>query len=123
MGSRAAAPEPSVSGLARPAVAQGLAALAANQPDIAPRWLERARRLVPHDPNVTLSLASACLGQDPARACRLFTAVVQRYDVRQAWFGLAASHLRMDRLGEARGSLHKALARHAFVPDIVTVAD
>ena len=97
--------EPSVAALARTAVAQGHAALAGNDPDLALRWLERAHRLVPRDPNVILSLASICLQQDPERAARLFGTIVETYDVRQAWLGLAASHLRMDRLTEARGPL------------------
>src|ERR1700722_6652415 len=115
--------EPSVAALARTAVAQGHAALAGNDPDLALRWLERAHRLGPRDPNVMLSLASICLRQDPERAARLFGTVVETYDVRQAWLGLAASHLRMDRLTEARGPLCNALARHAFVPDIISIAD
>jgi GT2 family glycosyltransferase len=115
--------EPSVAALARTAVAQGHAALAGNDPDLALRWLERAHRLVPRDPNVILSLASICLQQDPERAARLFGTIVETYDVRQAWLGLAASHLRMDRLTEARGPLSNALTRHAFVPDIISIAD
>jgi GT2 family glycosyltransferase len=115
--------EPSVAALARTAVAQGHAALAGNDPDLALRWLERAHRLVPRDPNVMLSLASVCLRQDPERAARLFGSIVETYDVRQAWLGLAASYLRMDRLTEARGPLCNALTRHAFVPDIISIAD
>jgi len=113
----------SVIALARSALARGHAALAANDLDVALDWLERAHRLVPKDPNVQLSLASACLGRAPMRAASLFAAIAEQYDVRQAWVGLAAANLRMNRPAEAQAPLAKALARHAFVPDIVSLAD
>ncbi len=109
--------------LARSALARGQAALAANDLDVALDWLERAHRLVPRDPNIQLSLASACLSRAPMRAASLFAAIADQYDVRQAWVGLAAANLRMNRPAEAQAPLAKALARHAFVPDIVSLAD
>ncbi len=115
--------EPPVAALARTALAQGSAAMAANKLDVAVRWLDRAHSLVPQDANVILALATACLRDDPERAAELFGALVTKHDVRQAWLGLAAAYLRMGRLTEAREPLSSALARHAFVPDIVAVAD
>src|ERR1700733_1454937 len=87
--------EPSAAGLARAAMAQGLDLLAGNSRASALRWLERAHRLVPRDPNVTLALASACLAHDPGRAASLFQVVLDRHDVRQAWLGLASARLRL----------------------------
>jgi hypothetical protein len=115
--------EPPVAALARSAMTQGGVAMAANKLDVALRWLDRAHRLVPQDPNVILALATACLGDDPERAVRLFGTVLKKHDVRQAWVGLAAAFLRMGRPTEAREPLSNALARHAFAPDIVSVAD
>lgn len=123
MPQRDAAADPSVVKLARAAMARGHAALAADDLEAALGWLERAHRLVPRDANVMLSLASACLGQDPMRAVILFGGVAEKYDVRQAWFGLAAAYLRMNRPVDARGPLANALARHALVSDIVALAD
>src|ERR1700761_9103373 len=75
------------------------------------RWLERAHRLVPSDPNVALALASACLGDDPARAEGLFRSVLERHDVRQAWLGLAAARLRRSGPDEAAEALTTVLSR------------
>ena len=87
------------------------------------RWLDRAHRLVPTDPNVTLALASACLAQNPARAASLFQDVTDRHDVRQAWQGLAAARLRLARPEQAEKLLAAALSRHAFSTDIVGLAE
>ena len=56
---RPTAAEPAAVALARTAMARGLAALAAQDTALALRWLERAHRLVPKDPNAELALASA----------------------------------------------------------------
>ncbi len=104
-------------------MAQGHAALAVNDRDTALAWLERAHRLVPEDPNVILSLASCCLVDDPLRAARLFGGIADVYDVRQAWMGLAAAHLRMDQPAAARAPLAAALSQHAFQPDIGSLAN
>ena len=115
--------EPSVAALARAAMAQAFDPLAGNNTVSALRWLERANRLVPLDPNVTLALASACLADDPARAAALFQHVLDRHDVRQAWLGLAAARLRLAGPDEAAEPLAAALSRHAFSPDIVSLAE
>lgn len=118
--------EPSVATLARAAMKQGLEALAA--PPSAgtgisgPRWLERAHRLVPHDPNAALALASACLAQDPARAAVLFQDVADKHDIRQAWLGLAAARLRLAGPENAAGPLAIVLSRYAFSADVLPLA-
>ena len=85
-------------------------------------WSAR-HRLVPHDPNVTLALASACLAHDPARAASLFQDVPDQHDVRQAWLGLASARLRLAGPDEAAEPLAAALSRHAFSPDIADLAE
>ena len=82
-------PHSSVATLARESLTHGLAALAGPGSDIpaALRWLNRAHRLVPHDPSTALALASACLAHDPERAAALFRTVAKAYDSRQAWLG------------------------------------
>ena len=83
--------EPAIIALARTALARGVDALAEQDMASALRWLDRAHRIVPQDPNAALMLASACLGIDPERAAGLFAGVAEKYDVRQAWLGLAAA--------------------------------
>nr|WP_294513565.1 glycosyltransferase [uncultured Rhodopila sp.] len=107
-------PEQSVAALARIAMAKGLEALAASDQETALRWLERAHRLLPSDPNAILSLASACLTSDPARAESLFRTITGQFDVRQAWLGLAAARLRLGDESAAAESLEIALSRHVF---------
>jgi GT2 family glycosyltransferase len=87
------------------------------------RWLERAHRLVPSDPNTTLTLASACLASDPARAASLFRGVVDRHEVRQAWLGLAAAQLRLAGAEDAAAPLAMVLSRYAFVADTVGLVE
>jgi GT2 family glycosyltransferase len=115
--------EPPVVTLARAAMASGVAALTAGDTGSALRWLERAHRLVPHDTNTTLTLASACLATDPARAASLFGGVVEKYDVRQGWLGLAAARCRLNQPEQAKVALAAVLSRHAFVPDAASLAE
>jgi GT2 family glycosyltransferase len=115
-------PEPATVALARTAMAQAMAALAEQDTPVAFRWLDRAHRLVPHDPNTTLTLATACLGTDPARAAALFAAVIEHHDVRQAWLGLAAARLRLSGSEAAAEPLAAVLSRHAFMDDTVQLA-
>ena len=115
--------EPESAALARTAINHGLAALAARDIALALRWLERARRLVPRDANAALTLASACLQDDPARAAALFTEVADKYPVRQAWLGLAAAHLRLTGTEAAAAPLATVLSRYAFSPDTRALAE
>jgi len=108
--------------LAHDAVAKGRAALAAQDVVTAVRWFDRAHRLVPADPNVMLSLASACLDTDPRRAAFLFETVSQQHDIRHAWLGLAAALLRRSGPAAAARPLSNALSRHAFIPDMEILA-
>jgi GT2 family glycosyltransferase len=78
------------------------------------RWLERARRIAPSDAMVALSLALACLrDDDPAAAARLFAEVCNRYEVAEAWMGLAASALRLGEHARAAEAMQACLSRHA----------
>ncbi len=115
--------EQPVAALAHAAMAQGLDALAAGETVSARRWLERAHRLVPRDPNVALALASALLAQDPARAASLFQHVANQHDVAQAWLGLAAARLRLAGPDEAAKPLVASLSRHAFRADLASLAE
>jgi GT2 family glycosyltransferase len=118
----------SIATLAREAMRRGLQELADARTSgtgnrSALRWLDRAHRLVPHDPNATLTLASACLADDPARAAALFQAIIDTYDVRQAWLGLAAARLRLSGPEDAAEPLAVLLSRHAFAPDAAGLAN
>ncbi len=115
--------EPFPVALARSAFEQGRTALFAGDSETALRWLERAHRLAPHDPNVTLTLASLYLGNNPGKAAELFLALTQVHDVKQAWFGLAAARLRHGGPEAAAAPLAVLLSRHAFTPDIASLAE
>jgi cytochrome c-type biogenesis protein CcmH/NrfG len=78
---RGADPEPAIVTLARTAMQRGVTALAAQDVAMALRWLERAHRLVPHDPNTKLTFATALLRSDPDQAASLFAAVAEQHDV------------------------------------------
>ncbi len=63
---------------------------------------------------VGLSLALAHLrAGDPAAAAELFAGVAARWNVLEAWTGLAASALRLGDPGKAAASLHAGLSQHA----------
>ncbi|HBK08822.1 MAG TPA: glycosyl transferase [Acetobacteraceae bacterium] len=115
--------EPAVVTLARTAMARGMAAIAGKDTVAALRWLERARRLVPKDPNIALALASLYLNDDPDRAESLFATVARDHDVQQAWLGLAAVRFRAGNPAAAAEPLASALSRHAFIQDVTMLAD
>jgi GT2 family glycosyltransferase len=104
-------------------MALGLKATAEGDIDTALRWLERAHRLLPGDPNAILSLASACLGRDPQRAETLFSDIAARHDVREAWLGLAAARLLLAGPAAAAEPLAAALSRHALDSGAAQLAD
>ena len=104
-------------------MARGREALAAGDEASALRWLERACRLLPRDPSATLTLASACLAGDPARAASLFRRLAQEHDLGHAWFGLAAAQLRLSGPEEAAEKLAAVLSRHAFRPEFAGLAE
>jgi len=116
------AQEPEVATLARSAMDAYRSALHAGQPEVALRWLERAHRLVPSDPNVALSLAGALSSREPARSAQLFDQVASLHDVREAWMGLAMARLRLGAADHARDALGRALARHVPHADTRTIA-
>jgi len=92
---------------------RGQANLAAGDPAGATRWLERAHRIAPEDAAVSLSLATVRLGAGAfAAAAALLEAVTQQYDVREAWFGLAAARRGLRDLQAAVAALQQALSRH-----------
>ncbi|GLR67288.1 hypothetical protein GCM10010909_19690 [Acidocella aquatica] len=82
-------------------------------------WLERAARLAPGDPRITLDLARLRLSggeTDIAAAAGDFERVAQRYDNATAWLGLAMAKLRQGDASGAAAALNTLLARHCL-PD------
>ena len=77
--------------------------------------MERACRLLPSDDALVLALASACLGQDDARAVELFARLAARYASRETWTGLAISRRNLGDLAGAADAVSRALA--TLVPD------
>lgn len=99
------------SDLARDAWKKGEAAA---DPAEACTWLERARRIVPADNTIALSLALARLrGGDNAGAMALFELITAEVDLSEAWLGLAATSLRMGNVPAAVGAMQAVLSRHA----------
>ena len=87
---------------------------AATDPNGARRWLERARRIAPDDDTVGLSLALACLrGGDPAAALALFAPIADRWDLLEAWLGVAGAALQQGDGPAAARAMQAALSRHA----------
>ena len=111
-----AAPSDPVS-LAREAHERGQSLAAAGQTAEARLWMERACRLLPSDDALALALASACLGQDDARAVELFAPLAMQYGSREAWTGLAISRRNLGDLAGAAEAVSRALA--SLVPDSI----
>ena len=114
---------PAADELARDAFEQGQAALAAGNAADASRWLDRANRLLPADATVTLALASACVGQDNARAAALFARVAECHPVREAWLGLAGTRRSLGDRAGAAAALATALSCFAVVRSLDPLAD
>jgi GT2 family glycosyltransferase/glycosyltransferase involved in cell wall biosynthesis len=85
--------------------------------------MERASRLLPADDMLALALASACLGEDDARASTIFARLATRYTTREAWTGLAVSRRNLGDIKGAAEAVSRALA--TSVPDatLTGVAD
>lgn len=109
--------------LAHDAHARAQSFLAAGDPTAAHRWADRACRLLPADDTLALTLASSCLGRDDAKAVALFTALATRYDLREAWAGLAIACRNQGDLVSAKRAVHSALARHVPDKTLTTIAD
>ncbi len=85
------------------------AAAAGDLPE-ALRWLERARRLVPRDELVALTLAGVLIALERFGAAR---ALLRPLRGREAWSGLAACALRLGETAEAVAAVASALGEHA----------
>ena len=87
------------------------------------RWLERARRIMPDDDTIGLSLALSCLnGGDAAAARALFGPIAERWDLLEAWLGLAASAAQAGDWPAAAQAMQAALSHHAIPPNTHTLA-
>ena len=87
------------------------------------RWLERAYRIAPDDDMIGLSFGLACLdGADLQTARTLFRPIAQRWDLLEAWMGLAAAALRLQDAVEAEHAMQAVLSRHAAAPGIAPLA-
>ncbi len=86
------------------------------------KWLERAHRLAPNDPRLTLDLANLRLAMgDPADA--LFDGVARRFDAAPAWEGLVAARRVAGDLAGARTALATYLSRHCVTDSVAALAD
>lgn len=86
-------------------------------------WLDRAHRLLPADPTLTLALAEACLGRDDARAERLLRGLATAHDAREVWLALAAARRTLGDVSGAAEALVRALSDHALPPALAPLAD
>ena len=108
------------SNLARDAWKKGEAA---TNPAESRAWLERARRIVPNDNTIALSLAMACLRTgDLAAALELFQSLTARIDLPEAWLGLAASAIQAGDMAVAVMAIQSALSRHTSTPTMRRLA-
>jgi GT2 family glycosyltransferase len=94
---------------------------AESNPADARRWLERAHRFTPSDPNLTFALATARLAAgDPEAALPLYTALAARHGARELLAGIGASALALGQHDTARDALHRALS--TTTPDATIAA-
>jgi GT2 family glycosyltransferase/glycosyltransferase involved in cell wall biosynthesis len=85
-------------------------------------WLERAHRLAPNDPRLTLDLANLRLAMgDPAEA--LFETLAARFDAAPAWEGLIQARRAAGDLAGARAALATYLSRHCVTEAAASLAD
>ncbi|HEX4260466.1 MAG TPA: hypothetical protein VHY76_05150, partial [Acetobacteraceae bacterium] len=113
----APAPRPPARGLRL-----GLDALAAGDAAGARRLLEYAHRCDPEDAAAALARAQVLLRLGDPGAVDAFAALAAAEDVREAWFGWAASLLDAGAAGAAQARLAEALRRHAPSRDEAVLA-
>jgi GT2 family glycosyltransferase/glycosyltransferase involved in cell wall biosynthesis len=90
----------------------------ATDPSESRRWLDRASRIVPGDDFIALSLALACLNcGDVAAARDLFAPIAARWDLLEAWVGLATTAVHAKDWPAAVQAMQPVLSRHAIRPD------
>jgi GT2 family glycosyltransferase/glycosyltransferase involved in cell wall biosynthesis len=81
-------------------------------------WLMRAARLAPEDPRIALELAQAQLSEgDAAAAATGFARLAERYDIAEAWLGLALSRAKTGDMRGAAAALTPLLTRHCLKDD------
>jgi GT2 family glycosyltransferase/glycosyltransferase involved in cell wall biosynthesis len=89
----------------------------ADTPGEARRWLERARRILPRDDTIGLSLASALLRcGESERAVRLFGDIAARWDLLEGWVGLAAAATAAGDPATVVRAMQATLSRHVVSP-------
>ena len=77
----------------------------------------------PGNPMVALRLALARLQDgDPAEAAKLFAEIAERFNVAEAWLGLAASRLQTNQPALAAAAMQACLSRHAAIPSMLPLA-
>ncbi len=86
-------------------------------------WLSRACRLAPLHHAAKLALASLWLGEEDAEAERLFAHVLEHFDVREAWTGLAVARWRRGDCMGSTAALARAHSRHALSERTSSFAD
>ncbi len=99
----------------------GQAAARQGAHDRARLWLERAARLAPNDPRITLDLANSQLALgDPdqlERAAQSFRRLAERYDIVAAWLGLMTACRRRGSPRATADALFSLLSRHCVPED------
>ncbi len=98
------------------ALRRGEALLAAGDPAAARDWLARAHRILPEEPAVAFTLASALLNLQDSGAASLFARAAAATDTREAWLGLAAAQWQAGQVAEAVAALGRMLRDHVL-PD------
>ncbi|MGH7156429.1 MAG: glycosyltransferase, partial [Acetobacteraceae bacterium] len=101
---------------------RGQAALGVGDPTNALRWLDRACRLLPGDPTLTLSLATTCVGHDAARAAALFQSLAEQHGGREVWLGLAGTLRAVGDHSGAAAALARALSTHVVHPALADLS-
>jgi GT2 family glycosyltransferase/glycosyltransferase involved in cell wall biosynthesis len=98
------------------ALRRGEALLTAGDPAAARPWLARAHRILPEEPAVAFTLASALLNLQDTAAVALFAQAATATETREAWLGLAAARWQAGDAPGAVAALGHMLAHHVL-PD------
>ncbi len=107
----------------RAAIASSRAALAGGDRAEALHWLDRARRIAPQDHPLALEVAVLALSLADPLAEPIFAALAARFDLAEAWVGLATAAFNRGARTLAADALARLLSGHAWRPDWQVLAD
>src|SRR5271155_4896584 len=86
------------------------------------RWLDRAARLAPSDPNISLTLSARLLEQNPDGSLALANRIIEQRDHSPEWLVRISAKLLLGATDEARTELGQFLSRFPLSPSAAKLA-